>query len=31
VRIPVEPELYLPILSELHRMGICIVETNESE
>ncbi|NLP09003.1 saccharopine dehydrogenase, partial [bacterium] len=31
VRIPVEPEIYLPILSELRRMGIRIVETDESE
>ncbi|HPN34070.1 MAG TPA: saccharopine dehydrogenase C-terminal domain-containing protein [bacterium] len=31
VRIPIEPEIYLPILNELHRMGIRIVETDGNE
>lgn len=31
VRIPLEPEIYLPVLGELHRMGIRIVETDEIE
>ncbi len=31
VRIPLDPEIYLPVLSELHRMGIRIVETDENE